>query len=126
MRSPVDVTFEHEGIRVSVPNGALLSNGRPTAEAVAFYSNLIAGIPALKQYVATRLLPLYNDVWYDEEIGDLDEEAFIRRLCKPSVQLYDDDVSLAVVYFKDGNIFGGHSIEVTIENGVPCDASLIG
>jgi hypothetical protein len=64
-------------------------------------------------------------VWFDEDIGELDEQTSVQRLSRPSVTLYDE-LGVAVVYFSDGNIFGGHSIEVTIENGMPTDVDILG
>lgn len=122
---PMTANFQHDGVEVSVLPGAYLSGGEPTQDALAYSAHLIAKMSLFKQYAASCLLALYNEVWLDEDIGTLDEEAFANKLSAPTVHLYDE-LGTALVYFDDGGIFAGHSIEVTIENGVPCHAQIVG
>ena len=121
----MSITLQHAGTNVEVLDGPYLSHGQPTPVAVVYYSTLIANIGELKRYAAQSLLPLYNNVWLDDEIGQLDEQTFMQKLARPSVHVYDE-IGAALVYFDDGGIFAGHSIEITIKNGSPCHAQILG
>lgn len=121
----MSIAFQHAGTPVEVLDGPYLSNGQPTREAVAHYSTLIADIDGLKRFAARSLLQLYNDVWLDGGIGPLDEQTFAQKLTCPSVYICDE-IGAAVVYFEDGGIFAGHTIEISIKSGLPCDAKFIG
>jgi len=121
----MSIAFQHAGANVEVLDGPYLCNGQLTPDAVAYYSALIANIGDLKRYAAQSLLPLYNDVWLDDEIGQLDEQTFMQKLARPSVHVYDE-IGAALVYFEDGGIFAGHSIEITIKSGLPCHAQILG
>jgi hypothetical protein len=119
------VNFRHEGVEVIVLPGPYLSGGEPTQDALTYSAQLIAEMNLFRQYAASSLLPLYSEVWLDESIGILDEHAFANKLAAPTVHLYDE-LGTALVYFEDGGIFAGHSIEITIKNGEPCHAQIIG
>lgn len=121
----MDVTLNHGGVEITVLDGPYLQDGRPTDRAVADYTQLMARLEELKGFAADKLLRLYNDTWRDEQIGELDRAGFIGRLSKPSIHLYDE-LGAAVVYFKDGNMFAGHQIEVHIDGGAPSHAGIIG
>lgn len=121
----MSVTLQHAAVNVEVLDGPYLCNGRPTPDAVAYYSTLIANLGEFKRYAAQALLPLYNNVWLDDEIGQLDEQAFMQKLARPSVHVYDE-VGAALVYFEDGGIFAGHRIEITVRSGLPCHAQILG
>ena len=121
----MDLTFNHNGIEVTVLNGPYLENGRPTDRAVSDYTDLASRLDELRGFAADKLLKLYNQAWLDEEIGEVDRTAFVARLSNPSIHLYDE-LGAAVVYFNDGNLFAGHCIEVHLDNGVPTYAGIIG
>ena len=121
----MDVTINQDGVEITVPDGAYLENGQPTARAISDSQELIARLEELKGFAADKLLKLYNETWLDEDIGEVDRTGFMARLNKPSIQLYEEP-GFAVVYFEDGNLFAGHWIEVHIDNGVPSHAGIIG
>ena len=119
------VTLSHDGVKVKILDGPYLVNGRPTDRAVSDYSGWIARLDEFKGFAADRLLVLYNDTWLDDQIGQIDRAGFIARLNRPSVHLYDE-LGAAVVYFNDGNLFAGHSIEVHVNKSEPTHAGIIG
>jgi hypothetical protein len=65
--------------------------------------------------IADDLLELYNDVWADDDsIGQLTREDFIERILPESLNLNTD--GSGIWYYRDSNIFAGHSIEIFIES----------
>jgi hypothetical protein len=121
----MDVTFDEDGVKITVLDGPYLEDGQPTPRAVADYQALIGRLEELKGFAADKLLKLYNETWLDEAIGEVDRPAFMARLTKPSIHLYDE-LGAAVVYLEDGNLFAGHWIEVHIDDGQPTYAGIIG
>jgi hypothetical protein len=121
----MDFEFSLNGVRVTVTDGPYLADGRPTARGVAEYSRLIEQLDSLRGFAADKLLSLYNDTWCDEEIGTVDRAGFVQRLSDSAVCL-NDELGAATVYFGDGGMFAGHWIEVTVEDGEPVDAGIIG
>lgn len=101
----MSVTLQHAAVSVEVLDGPYLCNGQPTSEAVAYYTTLIVNLDELKHYAAQSLLPLYNNVWLDDEIGQLDEQAFMQKLARPSVHIYDE-IGEALVYFEGWHLRG--------------------
>lgn len=120
----MDITLNKDGVEVTVLDGPYLADGKPTPRAVADYTRLIEQIESLKGFAADKLLDVYNDTWFDEDIGEVDRAGFINRLTKPAVHLYE--IGAAVVYFEDGGLFAGHYIEISIDDGQPTDANIAG
>lgn len=121
----MDLTFNHNGVEITILDGPYLEHGRPTDRAAKDYTELTARLDELKIFAADKLLKLYNETWLDDEIGEVDRAGFIARLGNPSIHLYDE-LGAAVVYFDDGNLFAGHWIEVHLDNGAPTNAGIIG
>jgi hypothetical protein len=121
----MDVTFDNNGVTIRILQGPYLDNGRPTESAVRYYTDLISRLDELKGFAADKLLKLYNEAWLDDAIGEIDRVGFIARLNNQAIHLYDE-LGAATVYFDDGNLFAGHSVEVHLANGVPTDAHIIG
>jgi len=115
----------HRGIDITVLDGPYVVDGKPTPDAVAYYTDLIERLEALRTFAAESLLRLYNEAWLTDEIGVLDRAAFVRRLSNPAVHIYDE-VGAAIVYFDDGDMFGGHAIAISIRDGAPTSAEIVG
>ena len=114
----MSVSLHRDGVEVEIMDGPYLSDGEPTAKAVADYTHLIGQLESLKGFAADGLLDLYNRAWVDEQIGKVDRHRFMARLQKPSVHLYDE-LGAAMVYFEDGGLFAGHMISIWTEDGQP-------
>jgi hypothetical protein len=121
----VDIELSHAGVPVTVLDGHYVESGKPTQDAVAYYTHLIERLDELRAFAASELLGLYNETWLTDEIGVLDRAGFVERLSSPSITLYDAP-GAAHVHFEDGDIFGGHWIEVVVRDGVPEYADLAG
>ncbi len=121
----MDIELSHGGVPVTVLDGPYVAGGKPTQEAVAYYTRLIERLDELRAFAADALLDLYNETWQTDEMGVLDAAGFAQRLASPSIKLYDE-LGAAVVYFEDGDMFGGHWIEVVVQDGVPESAGLAG
>lgn len=121
----MDVNLQKNGIEIRILHGPYIIDDQPTARAINDYQQLLLKLDDLKGFAADRLLKLYNDNWLDEEIGKVDRAEFMLRLTKPAIHLYDE-LGVAVVYFEDGGLFAGHWIEVSILEGQPTRADIIG
>jgi len=119
------VKLRHGDVEVTILDGAYVERGVPTPEAERYYTALCSRLDEYRRFAAERLLALYNDTWFHDEIGHLDLAAFAARLAKPAVVLYDQP-GVAAVYFHDGDIFGGHAIEISIEGETAVQAELVG
>ena len=110
---------------VEVLDGPYASNGVATQDAIAFAQGLLGRLDEIRRFAAGRLLPLYNDVWRDEDHGELSIADFESNLVDPSVVIYDE-VGAALIYFGDSDMFGGHSIEVAVQGSEIIDAEIVG
>ena len=63
--------------------------------------------------ITTDLLPMHNEEWSDDD-APLDKDWFVQTLGAPDVNVWEDEAYM--LYFPDGNLFGGHFIEVLIES----------
>jgi hypothetical protein len=121
----MDIRLVHRGIEITVLDGPYVVDGKATPDAITYYTDLIERLDELRTFTSAALLRLYNETWLTEDIGVLDRTTFARRLANPSIHLYDE-VGAAIVYFDDGDMFGGHFIEVSIRDGTPTHATLVG
>ena len=70
--------------------------------------------PECRNKIADDLLATYNDIWAEDDgIGQLSREIFINKLVPESLVLSSD--GHGVWYYKDSDLFAGHSIEIYIE-----------
>lgn len=121
----MDITLLHENIEITILDGVYVNEGKPTFEAIEYYKNLTKRINDFRCFAAENLLDCYNETWFTEEIGLLNKQQFMEKLTNPSICIYDE-IGVAYVYFDDGGIFGGHSIEILVENGVLLEAEIAG
>jgi hypothetical protein len=121
----MDVKFTERGVQITVLDGPYLEGGELTGRAVTDYRNLLERLDELKGFAADKLLKPYNDTWLDDDIGELDRAGFMARLENPSIHLYDD-LGATIVYFEDGGLFAGHTIQVNVDDGQPVHAQIVG
>jgi hypothetical protein len=120
-----DATFTLDGHEIRVLDGPYLRDGVPTAEARAYAATLVGLLDAMRVFAAVRYLPIYNDSWREEDDLAINEAEFCERLTNPGIVLYDE-MGAAVVYFDDSDMFAGHTIEVSVDNGKITHASMLG
>jgi len=123
--SIMDLEFKQNGVDIVVLEEALSPSGEVTEIVRSYISELISNLQQYREFVASKMLKLYNETWYDESIGSLSKQDFVAKLINPSIDIYDQE-GYAVIYFDDSNVFGGHYIEVGVKNGAAEDAGLAG
>ncbi|HEX9048468.1 MAG TPA: DUF2262 domain-containing protein [Verrucomicrobiae bacterium] len=73
--------------------------------------------PEYRRKIASDLLRLYNDNWRDGET--LDADGFMRRISLSDISIgaadFDAEYGCASVSYSDGDLFAGHSIDVTLD-----------
>lgn len=119
-----EIDVQHEGVKITIADPASIKDGKPTPTAVRRYEELIGRLEELRRFAASKLLSLYNDTWRDDDHGVLNVAGFAERLTNPSPMVYEDGITL--VYFEDGDMFGGHYIEVATQDGEPTVAEIAG
>ena len=68
------------------------------------------------EYRSAIARPLYNDSWRDGAVVNMDE--FMRRISLAEIRVSPADFGspgCAILYYADGNLFTGHSIEVFLD-----------
>ncbi len=119
-----EIDVQHKGVKIKISDPGSIRDGKPTPAAVLRYEALIGRLEELRRFAASKLLSLYNDTWRDDDHGVLDAAGFAGRLTNPSLMVYEDGITL--VYFEDGDMFGGHYIEVATQDGEPTVAEIAG
>ena len=79
----------------------------------------------MKRFATQQLLETFNDSWAEDDDEELEATQFEANLVAPQIVIYDE-IGAATVYFADSDMFGGHSIDVSINEGKISDASLVG
>ena len=74
-----------------------------------------AGVEAAKAYAAAELLTLKNDAWLGEGEASIDAATFVGSLTLAGVNAFPDGTF--EVYFDDGDLFWGHSVQVDVDAG---------
>jgi hypothetical protein len=118
------IGVQHKGVKITIADPASAAGGKPTPAAVGRYKEIVDRLDEIRRYAASKLLSLYNDTWRDQDHGILDVSGFAQRLTSPSLTVYEEGKTL--VYFEDGDMFGGHYIEVTTQDGAPTNAEIVG
>lgn len=90
---------------------------RDMARGRAFVTALDAALPGILRGIADRLLPLYNGTWRGDR-EELDEAGFVGRLSISSARAGDGETDglSNLIYFADGDLFGGHLVEVFLDD----------
>ena len=81
-------------------------------------------IEKAKEYTAHKLLKLKNDLWLEEDEKEVTKKDFKDRMKFTSLYVFSESANF---YFDDGNLFWGHTIEVTINQNLEfIDANIVG
>lgn len=115
----------HVTVSISVEDEE--TDAEPTAEirhARRVLSRLPEQEPEARQLAADELLGIYNEEWNDD--GDpLSEDEFMARLTLEDVGVLAD--GSAELFYKDGGLFAGHAVLVSINaDGNLDDADIAG
>jgi len=120
-----DAIFETEGHKIRVLDGPYLASGAPTPAAYEFARQLLGMLDQMRAFAAKEHLATYNDAWREDDEPVLTADDFSSRLTDPSIVLYDE-IGAASIYFRDSNMFFGHSIEVSLNDGNITHSSIVG
>jgi len=107
-----EVTYSGRSVQLSIP--AAQNSSKIDSGALSVAIQLVANLPhidrAATQFAASRLAQLKNDSWLEENENDVSEREFRRRLVLAAIEAEaDGGISL---FYDDGNLFFGHSIDV--------------
>ena len=81
-------------------------------------------IEKAKEYTAHKLLKLKNDLWLEEDEKEVTKKDFKDRMKFTSLYVFSESANF---YFDDGDLFWGHTIEVTINQNLEfIDANIVG
>ena len=72
-------------------------------------------IEKAKEYTAHKLLKLKNDLWLEEDEKEVTKKDFKDRMKFTSLYVFSESANF---YFDDGDLFWGHTIEVTINQNL--------
>lgn len=88
-------------------------------------SNIEVSVENAKSIACDALLKTKNQSWIDENEEEVTSDEFMENLELSSLNM-EQDGSLTF-YFRDGDMFWGHYVEVSIqENGAYTNANLVG
>ena len=79
-------------------------------------------IEKAKEYTAHKLLKLKNDLWLEEDEKEVTKKDFKERMKFTSLYVFSESANF---YFDDGDLFWGHTIEVTINQNLEFSAANI-
>ena len=81
-------------------------------------------IEKAKDYTTDKLLKLKNDLWLEEDEKKIRKKDFKDRMKFTSLYVFSESANF---YFDDGDLFWGHTIEVTINQNLEfIDANIVG
>lgn len=83
---------------------------------------LIHFIEKAKDYTVNKLLKLKNDLWLEEDEKEVTKKDFKDRMKFTSLYVFSESANF---YFDDGDLFWGHTIEVTINQNLEFSAANI-
>lgn len=85
---------------------------------------IIDFIEKAKDYAAKKLLKLKNDLWLEDDEKELSKKEFKTRMEFTSLYVFRESANF---YFDDGDLFWGHTIEVTVNQNLEfIDANIVG
>jgi hypothetical protein len=120
-----DAIFEIDCHKIRVLDGPYLASGTPTPKAHEFARQLLGMLDQMRAFAAKEHLATYNEAWREDDQPALTADDFASRLTDPSIVLYDE-IGAASIYFQDSEMFLGHSIEVSLNDGNITHASIVG
>ena len=83
---------------------------------------LIHFIEKAKDYTVNKLLKLKNDLWLEEDEKEVTKKDFKDRMKFTSLYVFSESANF---YFDNGDLFWGHTIEVTINQNLEFSATNI-
>lgn len=82
-------------------------------------------LPSIVKAAAAKMYPIWNGTW--RQPGERQQErGFAAKLSVTSITMSCEAPGRITVWLDDGNQFGGHSIEVRVEDGAVVSANLAG
>ena len=120
-------TVQHDGsgVTVSVDWPEYLDADSLSESGQSYLNALLTHVSSAREIAASSLLATYNESWIDDTHPRLSQEQFMARLQLEAVQMLDEP-DVACLLFKDGDMFGGHTVVVDFEATTPTHASLFG
>jgi hypothetical protein len=101
------------GIAVSIHvDSRYLSAGKVNAEGETYVRGIIAKVPQLHALIVKDLLRIYHASWLDDDHHRLDRAGFIAKVTLHEISLLEEGFTM--VYFDDGDLFGGHTIACSV------------
>ena len=101
------------GIAVSIHDDSrYITAGTVNAEGETYIRDIIAKVPKMHALIAKDLLRTYNSSWLDDDHGRLDRAGFIAKVTLNEISLLEEGFTM--VYFDDGDLFGGHTIACSV------------
>jgi hypothetical protein len=119
------VQYDGSGVTVSVDWPEYLDADSLSESGQSYLNALLTHVRSAREIAASSLLATYNDNWTDDTHPRLSQEQFMARLQLEAVQMLDEP-DVACLLFKDGDMFGGHTVVVDFEATTPTHASLFG
>ncbi|SRR5581483_7904566 len=110
---------------IRVADGPYLSGDGLSDEGRCYVEELLSRLDEARVFAVRQLLETYNDSWVDDDHPVLKEAEFAAKLQDPSVSL-SDEAGNATVYFRDGDMFGGHVVAVRFRELDPYHADIMG
>ena len=118
-----DAPFRERTIRVRVDPSH--DAGKRAALAAAALKKADTAWSDIERNLVRSLFALYNDAWSDPDEGFpvLSEAEFLARVTLGTIVVLDEPDALSL-YFDDGELFGGHLIDLFWADGKMHDAAL--
>ena len=123
--SNMDTKITVDGYQIRVLDGPYTNGDAASPAAKTFAKQLIGMLPDMKRLATQQLLETFNDSWAEDDDEELTATQFEANLVSPQIVIYDE-LGAASVYFADSEMFAGHTIDVSINDGRIADASIVG
>jgi hypothetical protein len=119
-----DAPFRGRTIRVRVD--ASYDAAARVALANAALKKAAAAWSEIERNLVRSLLTLYNDAWSDPDEGFpvMSEAEFLERITLGTIVVLDEPDAISL-YFDDGDLFGGHTIDLYWSGGTMHEAALV-
>jgi hypothetical protein len=123
----MDVLLELEGkaFNVAVAYPGYISGNGLSDNGDRYVQSLIAEVTNAKLFAAKSLIKTYNENWLDEDHPELSSVEFAQVLTLKNITILDEP-DYGILYFSDGDMFGGHLVSVTLSGIIPVDAQIGG
>jgi hypothetical protein len=131
-RTSADRAWESDIVIRCAPVSMLIYGDCPDSQLEALAHAVVVKIetewPNIRANLLRTVHPLYNDTWADpaQGFGPLSPDDFLQRITLEVVDVMDEEGALSL-YFGDGDLFGGHTIDLFwTADGKMHDATLVG